>query len=541
MRNVAKDDMEIVSRVRSSLSDKVGKERFDLWFGDHVSFAYSDDTIWVHAPDTFTLDRLRTKLRAEIESAVHESLGQQPNLRFAVQTENEPSMPLFEGVGDDVTKFRGSDGSQSNVSERSPNDPSSSDQAQQGSDEISAAAAPQVLSSADRGRTLADAGTVAVATSRPRTRSVNKRVATPKLRQNTFTFRASDASPRPKRRAATLEEFVVGDSNRVAVAGAQSVLSRLGLVSPLFLYGPPGCGKSHLGEAILTAVRAQGCRRAVGLSSEQFTTYFLEALHDRGLPIFRSKYRDVELLVIDDVQFLAGKKATLVEFQHTLDMLQRRGAQVVLTADRPPADLHGLGQEIVARMSAGLVCGLQTPEYETRIGIVRQFAKQRHMTIPDDVVERIATELLGDARQLSGALHRLQATSDALRIPITAAMAAQSLSDLFRATRRIVRLGDIQRAVCDVFGLDAKTLQTGGKARTVSHPRMLAMWLARKYTRAALAEIGQFFGRRSHTSVLAAQRKVDQLVAKQSTIRLDQHACSVEDALRRIELRLRTG
>lgn len=520
MRNVAKDDMEIVSRVRSSLSDKVGKERFDLWFGDHVSFAYSDDTIWVHAPDTFTLDRLRTKLRAEIESAVHESLGQQPNLRFAVQTQNEPSMPLFEGVGDGVTKFRGSDGSQSNVSERYADDPSPSDQALQGSDAISAAA---------------------VATSRPRTRSVNKRSATPRLRQNTFAFRASDASPRPKRRAATLEEFVVGDSNRVAVAGAQSVLSRLGLVSPLFLYGPPGCGKSHLGEAILTAVRAQGCRRAVGLSSEQFTTYFLEALHDRGLPIFRSKYRDVELLVIDDVQFLAGKKATLVEFQHTLDMLQRRGAQVVLTADRPPADLHGLGQEIVARMSAGLVCGLQTPEYETRIGIVRQFAKQRHMTMPDDVMEMIATELLGDARQLSGALHRLQATSEALRIPITAAMAAQSLSDLFRATRRIVRLGDIQRAVCDVFGLDAKTLQTGGKARTVSHPRMLAMWLARKYTRAALAEIGQFFGRRSHTSVLAAQRKVDQLVAKQSTIRLDQHACSVEDALRRIELRLRTG
>ena len=172
------------------------------------------------------------------------------------------------------------------------------------------------------------------------------------------------------------------------------------LFRSLFLFGPPGCGKSHLGEAILSAVRARGCRRAVGLSSEQFTSLFLEALHESGLPSFRRKYRDVELLVIDDVQFLAGKKATLVEFQHTLDMLQRQGAQVVLTADRAPADLSGLGQELVARMSSGLVCSMQMPEYETRLGIVRQLAKRRQVVMGDQVAEMIATELLGDARQI---------------------------------------------------------------------------------------------------------------------------------------------
>ncbi|MFM2095661.1 MAG: Chromosomal replication initiator protein DnaA [Planctomycetota bacterium] len=519
--------MEIVSRVRKTLGDKVGNERFDLWFGDQVSFEYSNDTLWVRAPDSFTLDRLRTKLRAEIDAAVRAVVGTESSIRFTIRdAQARLDFPASNTVAADglTTGLPGAASSErfadhaGGPSSGSTSDPGAADSA---SLPVSTGSKPALRSS-------------------PRTAG-RGRGSSPRLRQTTLPFPAAEAPVRLKRAAATLEDFIVGDSNRVAFAGARSVLSRLGLVSPLFLFGPPGCGKSHLGEAILSAVRARGCRRAVGLSSEQFTSLFLEALHESGLPSFRRKYRDVELLVIDDVQFLAGKKATLVEFQHTLDMLQRQGSQVVLTADRSPADLSGLGQELVARMSSGLVCSMQMPEYETRLGIVRQLATRRQVVMGDQVAEMIATELLGDARQISGALHRLQATSEALRLPIGTEMAAQCLADLFRSTRRIVRLSDIQRAVCDVFGLDVKTLQTGGKARTVSHPRMLAMWLARKYTRAALSEIGQFFGRRSHTSVLAAQRKVDQLVASQSTIRLDQHACSVEDALRRIEQQLRTG
>lgn len=497
-RNVTKDDREIVSKLRESLLDKVGKERFELWFGDHVRFDYSKGMLCVMAPDSFTLQRLRMKLLADIRDCADAVCGPQTELRLVVDAK--------------------------------PKEPSalSNDQAND-----------QAIDNSSRSVT----GVTGGAAGEQPSGSQDLAAARPKLAQTTFAFRppASDIRTVPRRRLATLRDFAVGDSNRVAYAAAQSVLNRLGLISPLFLFGPSGCGKTHLGEAIIAAARERGVRRAVILQSELFTSHFLEALHDSGLPNFRRKYRDAELIFVDDVQFFVGKKATLIEFQHTLDMLQRAGGQVILTADRPPAELFGLGPEIIARMSSGLVCGLQPAEYSTRLGILRQWSARRQMEVPMEVLELMAAELIGDARQLSGALHRIQATSEALQVPITAELARQCLSDLFRVTKRIVRLADIQRAVCQVFGMDAKTLQTGGKSRTVSQPRMLAMWLARKYTRAALTEIGQFFGRRSHTSVLAAQRKVDQLVATQATIRLDQHQCQVEDALRRIEDQIRAG
>ncbi len=480
--------MEIVSKLRASLFDKVGKERFDLWFGDLVRFEFSENTLLILAPDSFTLERLRSKMADEIGASAESVFGFRPETRFVV-------------------------------------------------------AAQPVTDESDRPTATGGCSTVSSTGSRRTATSSGGLPGPPKLTQSTFAFRATESSTRStsRRQLATFDEFAVGDSNRVANAGAQAALGRLGVVSPLFLFGPAGCGKTHLGEAVVATARARGVRRAVVLSSEQFTSHFLEALHESGLPNFRRKYRDVELLFVDDVQFFVGKKATLVEFQHTLDTLQRAGSQIVLTADRPPAELFGLGPEVVTRMSAGLVCGIQPAEYETRLGILARLAQRRQMKIPPNVLEMIAVELIGDARQLSGALHRLQTTSEANQTPITIDLTRQCLSDLFRATKRIVRLADIQRAVCQVFGLDAKTLQTGGKARTVSQPRMLAMWLARKHTRAALTEIGQFFGRRSHTSVLAAQRKIDQLVASQATIRLDQHHCQVEDALRRIEEQIRAG
>jgi chromosomal replication initiator protein len=475
--------MEIVSKLREQLIDKVGKERYELWFGDHVRFERSESAICVVAQDAFSQERLRAKFAAEIRAAVCSVVGEAAAVEFIVCAPEPPSS--------------------STASDASPSAPAPS-------------SPPQ--------RTADSSG---------------------QLRQQLFPFKPAPSPPigavGGRRRLATLEEFAVGDNNRVAHAAAHSVLARLGVVSPLFLYGPSGCGKTHLAEAIVQAGRTKGLRRAVFLSSEQFTSQFLEALQDSGLPNFRRKCRDADVLAIDDVQFLVGKKATLVEFQHTLDMLQRAGSQIVLTADRPPAELFGLGAEIITRMSSGLVCGIQLPEFETRLSIVTQLAQRREINLHADVLTLIATELLGDARQLSGALHRIHAGSTALGRSIDVEFARACLADLFRATKRIVRLADIQRAICTVFGMDARTLQTGGKARSVSHPRMLAMWLARKYTRAALSEIGQFFGQRSHTSVLAAQRKVDQLVAEQCTIRLDQHHCRVEDALRRVEDQLKIG
>ncbi len=362
----------------------------------------------------------------------------------------------------------------------------------------------------------------------------------------TITLASAEPSTRPKRsettRSRTLDSFVVGIGNRIAVTAAKSICDRPGSVSPLFIYGPPGCGKSHLQEAICATVRQSlGLRRVLSLSSEQFTSNFLGALQGSGLPSFRHKCRDVDVLAIDNIQFFAGKRATLVELQHTMDSLLRQGRQLILTADRPPNELRQLGPELAARVSGGLVCGIEHAEYETRLGIAKQMAVRSRRPIPDDVLQLVASELTGDARRIAGALNRLEATSEALDQTITLDFARSTLADIFRATVQVVRLNDIERAVCDTFGLDSRTLKNGSKAKSTSHPRMLAMWLARKYTRAAFSEISEHFGRRSHSTVISAEKKVNRWVSDGATIQIGQSACNVEDAIRRIETQLRTG
>jgi chromosomal replication initiator protein len=282
-------------------------------------------------------------------------------------------------------------------------------------------------------------------------------------------------------------------------------------------------------------------KRAVLVSAEQFTTQFLDALRGSGLPSFRRKYRDIELLLIDDVHFCAGKRATLVELHQSLDALHRQGRQVVLSANRPPYELEELGPDVVARISAGLVCGLEPADHETRLGILKRLCGAAELGVSRGVLEMMASELPGDARQLAGAVHRLEAASMAHGRSIDLSLAQRSLADLVRASRRIVRLPDIERAVCEAFGLERNSLQSGRKARAVSQPRMLAMWLARKYTRACLSEIGEHFGGRSHSTVISAQKQVNEWMTAGTPLQLLHGECPIDDAIRRIEAHLRTG
>jgi chromosomal replication initiator protein len=347
----------------------------------------------------------------------------------------------------------------------------------------------------------------------------------------------------PARQPAHWSQVVAGPCNQLALTAVQSVARQPGSVSPLYLYGPSGSGKSLLVDCLLQDSRRRfPGRRAVMLSAEQFTSQFVEALKGTGLPSFRRKYRDVDLLILDDIHFFAGKKATLIELQSTLDMLQRGGRQLVLTADRPPQEIAGLGKELGNRLCGGLVCRLEPPDAETRMGILRHHCQQRGVQAPGAVLDLIVDGVQGDARLLSGALWRLQAASQAWARPITRELAEGTLADLLRVSRRVIRLPDIEQAVCEAFGLDSRSLQSDGKQRAVSQPRMLAMWLARKYTRSALSEIGQYFGRRSHTSVIAANRKIDQLMDSDAPMpRSGGAQAAFLQAARRVDLMLRTG
>ncbi len=328
----------------------------------------------------------------------------------------------------------------------------------------------------------------------------------------------------------------------MALASAQMVVRQPGQLSPLIFHGPTSVGKTHLLQGIWSAARRSSHRLApVYLSAEQFTSYFLEALRGSGLPSFRRKYRSVGLLMIDDLQFLVGKRATQVELLHTVDSFLREGRQLVFAADRSPAELAELGPELTTRLTGGMVCRLEPPDHAARLGIVGQMARRMQVQVPPDVQQYVASRLTSHPRELSGALCRLRATSQATGRPISLAMAEEALADLIHNSDRVIRLADIEKAVCQTFGLDPASLQSESKGKHASHPRMLAMWLARKHTRAALSEIGLYFGHRSHSTVVSAQKRVDGWMAAGRPVELADRNWHVEDAIRRVERYLVAG
>lgn len=345
-----------------------------------------------------------------------------------------------------------------------------------------------------------------------------------------------------RRRFASLSTFVEGASNRLAFSAARSLLANPGVVSPLVLCGPPGTGKTHLLEGIWSHLRKRrDTRRVIYLTAEQFTSYFLEALHGGGLPRFRHKYRDTDVLLLDDVQFFAGKKATVMELQHTLDNMQREGKQIVLAADRRPSQITGLGRELTARMEEGLVCEIRPVDGPTRLEVARRLAGQRNIAISEDCLEMVSRRISGDVRRLSGALNRLQAASAAYQEPITQRLAHQCLGDLWGDSPMAIELDTIERIVSEHCGVPAESLRSSRRTKPIAHSRMLAMWLARKFTRVAYSDIGTYFGRRSHSTVISAQKTVDSWLESGFNLELGHGSYDARDLIQRLEEKLKVG
>jgi chromosomal replication initiator protein len=257
------------------------------------------------------------------------------------------------------------------------------------------------------------------------------------------------------------------------------------------------------------------------------------------LPNFRRKYRGVDVLLIDDVPFFRGKPRTIGELVYTIDTLLREGKQVILGGDASPDDLADLGPELVSRLRGGLAARIEPPEHATRLAILDRLAAQAAVSLPEEVRQFVATRLAASARELAGAVHRLALAVHALGGPLTLAAAEEHLADLIRHNKPVVRLADIGRVVCRAFGLPPEGLKEGGRARNVAQPRMLAMWLARKHTRAALSEISAYFGCRSHSTVVLAHKKVDALRRDRAAVDLADRQWGIEDAIRRLEDQLR--
>jgi chromosomal replication initiator protein len=367
-------------------------------------------------------------------------------------------------------------------------------------------------------------------------------VAAPTVTLSSSSSNSSSSSPlwRPaKRQFRTFGEFVVGDGNKVVHAAASAVLGPGG-ASPLVIYGPTGSGKSHLLESIwFQAKQISGLRRIVHLSAEQFLNQFVEALQGAGLPSFRRKYRDLQLLLIDDLHHLANKRHTVVELQHTIDTLTQAGQRIVITCDRSPREIPGLGEELVGRLSAGLMLGMESPDEATREEILRRLSQLKNLELPSHMLQWLAADLPGDARVLAGAVNRLQAAAQAWGSAPNEDAVRDLLGDLWRSTGKGVRLEEIAAAVCEEFDLTQETLQSDDRSKSASQPRMLAMYLARRFTRMPLGEISRFFGRKSHSTVLSAESKVEHWLDAKSDVLGPRGKMAVDDALRRVRLRLR--
>lgn len=345
------------------------------------------------------------------------------------------------------------------------------------------------------------------------------------------------------RRFADLADFVAGPANELALMATRQVCNRPdNQAGPLFLYGGVGTGKSHLLEGIYRHVRKSHSEmQIVFLTSEQFTNYFTQAYREHTLPAFRQRFRSVDVLIVDDVDFFDGKRAVQEEFLHTVKQLESCGKLVVLSADRHPRLLSKTSDELKTRFLSGMVCRLEMPDLETRERIVERKSQLLSAEFSPEALRYVAHRFANSVRELEGALHCLQVYFNLTgkRIGVTAAR--QVLADLERDCLRVVRLADIERVVCELFGLEAEDLRSSSRTRSVTEPRMLAMFLARRHTRSAYSEIGQHFGGRNHATVIAAERKVTDWVRQGVSLRVASRNWQLRDVLETLEQQLQAG
>lgn len=311
--------------------------------------------------------------------------------------------------------------------------------------------------------------------------------------------------------------FVVGSSNQFAHAAAVQVAANPGRsYNPLFLYGGVGLGKTHLMHAIGHELRERfPAWRIMYLSSERFTNEMVSSLRDNRMATFHQRFRDVDALLVDDVQFLSGKERTQEEFFHTFNTLYERGVQLAFSSDRPPKELEQIEERLRSRFEMGLSADLQPPDLETRQAILMKKAELVNLKLPERVALFIATSVRSNIRELEGCLVRLVAYASLTGEQPTEAMAKQVLEDLLESETKRISIEVIQKTVCDHFGLRMQELKAKDNSRRVVLPRQVAMWLARELTQSSLPEIARAFGDKHHTTVLhsigkiAKQRLVD--------------------------------
>ncbi|WP_067926092.1 chromosomal replication initiator protein DnaA [Alicyclobacillus shizuokensis] len=364
------------------------------------------------------------------------------------------------------------------------------------------------------------------------TMEARQRQTIPPAEEEEATF--SNSEPTRLNPRYTFETFVIGASNRFAHAACLAVAEApANAYNPLFIYGGVGLGKTHLMHAIGHFVQQNHPQaKVLYITSERFTNDFIHAIRDNTTRDFRNHYRSIDVLLIDDIQFLAKKEGIQEEFFHTFNTLHENGKQIVISSDRPPKEIQTLEDRLRSRFEWGLLTDIQTPDLETRVAILQRKAKADGLHISSDVYYYIATQFDSNIRELEGALIRVIAYSSLVNQDITVELAEQALKDMIRPDKqRTITVAQIQKVVGDHFGLKVDELKAKRRTKNVVLPRQLAMYLARELTELSLPRIGEEFGGRDHTTVLHACDRISQSL---------QHDPSLQTTVNRLAEAIRT-
>jgi chromosomal replication initiator protein len=466
-----------LARLADAIAQRVGQQRFHVWFNNSTRLDLRNDGLEIAVPNDFISEWIGKNFSKPIQDAAHEVLGCTLSVRFNVVPE------LFDLTAGDGL--------------------------------------PAPLKGAAKSKVTPLMAAVATA---PVVDSI-RRSAPPMVRPPTAALsRSTPLAPaaeplnfasRPRLRH-DLSTYVVGPSNQLAYNTVMYVAEFPGAqYNPLFVHGNCGLGKTHLLQGLCKKfVEFHPTKRWMYMTGEEFTNEFLIALRNNKLDTFRRKMRDLDLLVIDDVHFLSGKRATQEEFLHTFNAIEAMGKQVVMASDNHPKMIEEFGESLINRFVSGMVVRIDPPNFATRVEILRSLSHRMGMKLSEEVIGWIARRVTQNVRELEGAITRISAHVKLTGRAPDVAMVQESLGDLDRQMVAPVRPENIMQAVCNYFGLEHKDLMSGRRQRTISLARSVAMFLVRKTAKLSFPEIGSRMGKRNHSTVISACRRIERAVAK---------------------------
>jgi chromosomal replication initiator protein len=466
-------------RLADAIAEKVGPERFHVWFNNSTRMDLRNDTLEIAVPNDFISEWIGRNFTRPIQEAVHEVLGCTLAVRFVVVPElfdiKPNGGPLTDG---DITNATATITSMRPVVTTGPK---------------------SRLDPTGRSRPL-PSPTAGIGRPAPMVSPSD----------------AAAFTPRPRLRH-ELASFVVGPSNQLAY-NTVTYVSEFpgGQYNPLFVHGNCGLGKTHLLQGLCKAfAERQPTKRWMYMTGEEFTNEFLIALRGNKLDAFRRKMRDLDLLVIDDVHFLGGKKATQEEFLHTFNAIEAMGRQVVMASDNHPKLIEEFGESLINRFVSGMVVRVDPPNFATRVEILKALACRINLTLTEDVLGWIARRVTQNVRELEGAITRIAAVAKLSGGQVLDLQLVQNaLGDLDKQMVSPIRPENIMLAVCNYFSLEQKDLMSGRRQRTISLARSVAMYLVRKTAKLSFPEIGNRMGKRNHSTVISACRRIERAVAK---------------------------